>query len=138
MMTVTPMSKPTREDASLLLKLLAIMVQDKNFSKARRWIFEELDVKTYDEFKTKNPLKSKGNRYVMIFGGYMETLSTLVNKELISEDLVFDLWGSMMWEKLEPIIYGTRKDLGMPRYLENYEVVAKKYPNWAEKNPPKV
>ncbi|MFX1317099.1 MAG: hypothetical protein ACFE9T_14660, partial [Promethearchaeota archaeon] len=72
------------------------------------------------------------------FSSYIEMLSTLVNKELISEDLIFDLWGSMMWQKLELIVYGMRKDIGMPRYLENYEVLAKKYPNWAEKNPPKV
>ncbi|MFX1316561.1 MAG: hypothetical protein ACFE9T_11905, partial [Promethearchaeota archaeon] len=79
------MSKPTREDASLLLQLLAVMVSDKNLTKANRWIFEELDVKSYDDFKTKYPLKSEGNRYVRTFSSYMEMLSTLVNKELISE-----------------------------------------------------
>ncbi|MFX1411776.1 MAG: hypothetical protein ACFFA6_15615 [Promethearchaeota archaeon] len=132
------MSKPTREDASLFLQLLAVMTQDKNLTKANRWIFEELDIKSYDEFKAKYPLKSEGNRYFRNYTGYMEILSTLVNKELISEDLVFDLFGSSMWEKLAPIVYGMRKDIGMPRYLENYEVLAKKYPKWAEENPPKV
>jgi len=99
---------------------------------------EELDIKSYDEFKAKYPLKSEGNRYFRNYTGYMEILSTLVNKELISEDLVFDLFGSSMWEKLAPIVYGMRKDIGMPRYLENYEVLSKKYPKWAEENPPKV
>ncbi|MFX0081129.1 MAG: DUF4760 domain-containing protein [Candidatus Hodarchaeota archaeon] len=132
------MSKPTREDASLLLQLLAIRGQNKNLTKALRWIFEELDIKSYDEFKDKYPLKSEGNRYIRTFCNNMELLSTLVNKELISEDLVFDLMGSLMWEKLGPIVIGLRKDIEMPRYLENYEVLAKKYPSWAEKNPPKV
>ncbi len=135
---VITMSKPTREDASLLLQLFAVMGQNKNLTKANRWIFEELDIKSYDEFKAKYPLKSKGNRYVRIFCNNMELLSTFVNRELISEELVFDLIGSMMWGKLEPIIKGIRKDMGMPRYLENYEVLAKKYPGWAEKNPPKI
>lgn len=137
-MMVTPMSKPTREDASLLLQLLAIMGQNKKLSKANRWIFEELDIENYDEFKAKYPLKSEGNRFIRTYCNYMELLSTFVNKELISEDLVFDLMGSMTWEKIEPIILGIRKDIGMPRYMENYEVLAKKYPAWAEKNPPKV
>ncbi|MFX1378554.1 MAG: DUF4760 domain-containing protein [Promethearchaeota archaeon] len=132
------MSKPTREDASLLLQLLAIMGQNKKLSKANRWIFEELDIENYDEFKAKYPLKSEGNRFIRTYCNYMELLSTFVNKELISEDLVFDLMGSMTWEKIEPIILGIRKDIGMPRYMENYEVLAKKYPAWAEKNPPKV
>jgi len=31
-----------------------------------------------------------------------------------------------------------RKDLAMPRFLENYEILARKYPEWAEKNPIKI
>ncbi|MFX0018739.1 MAG: DUF4760 domain-containing protein [Promethearchaeota archaeon] len=132
------MSNPTTEDASLFLQLFGIMMGDLEFRKAWRWIFEELDVKSYDDFKAKYPLKSEENRNVRIFTGYMEMLATLVNKGLISEDLIFDLWGSLTWEKLETLVHGIRKDIGMPRYLENYEVLAKKYIYWAEKNPPKV
>ena len=68
---VTPMSKPTHEDASLLLQLVAITTQDKEFTKASRGIFEELDIKNYDEFKTKYPLKSERNRNIRIFSDYM-------------------------------------------------------------------
>ncbi len=135
---VTPMSNPIREDASLLLQLFGIMMGDLEFRKAWRWVFEELDINNYDNFKTKYPLKSEENRMVRTFTGYMELLGTLVNKGLISEDLIFDLWGSLTWEKLEALVYGIRKDMGMPRYLENYEILAKKYKYWAEKNPPKV
>lgn len=132
------MSNPTREGASLFLQLFEIMMGDSDFRKSWRWIFEELDVKNYDDFKAKYPLKSKENRRLRIYTGYMEMLGTLVNKGLISEDLIFDLWGSLTWEKLESLVYGIRKDIGMPRYLENYEVLAKKYKAWAERNPPKV
>lgn len=132
------MSKPTREGASLFLKLLSIMVNDKDMDKASRWVFEELDKKNYDDFKSKYPKGSEGYRNFQTFSGYMETISMFVNRELISEDLVFDLMGSLSWEKLEPIVHGMRKDLEMTRYLENYEVLAKKYSAWAERNPPKV
>ncbi|MHA2430840.1 MAG: DUF4760 domain-containing protein [Promethearchaeota archaeon] len=132
------MSNPTREDASLLLQLFGIMMGDLEFRKAWRWVFEELNIKNYDEFKQKYPLKSEENRMVRTFTGYMELLGTLVNKGLISENLIFDLWGSLSWEKLDTLVYGIRKDIGMPRYLENYEILAKKYKYWTEKNPPKV
>ncbi|MFX0058214.1 MAG: hypothetical protein ACFE85_12040 [Candidatus Hodarchaeota archaeon] len=132
------MSKPTREDASLFLQLLSIMVNDKDMVKATRWVFDELDKKSYDDFKSKYPKGSEGQRNFETFGGYMETLCTFVNRELISEDLIFDMWGSLIWEKFEPIVHGMRKELEKPRYLENYEVVAKRYPAWAERNPPKV
>ncbi|MFX1589769.1 MAG: hypothetical protein ACFFC1_16590 [Promethearchaeota archaeon] len=132
------MSKPTREDASLFLQLYSIMINDEDMVKAGRWVFNELDKKSFDEFRSKYPKGSEGWKNFQTFGGYMEFLSTLVNRELISEDLIFDLWGSLSWEKLEPIVQGMRKEIEIPRYLENYEVLAKRYPAWAEKNPPKV
>lgn len=65
-------------------------------------------------------------------------MSTFVVAEVLSEDLVYDMWGDMQWGKAEPIVKGLRTQFGMPRLYENFEVVAKKYPEWAEKNPPKV
>jgi len=132
------MSKPTKDDASLLLQLMAVMAADEDNKKASNWIFEKFNEKNYDDFKAKYPMGSEGYRNFMTFASNGELLGTLVNKELLSEDLVFDLYGSMLWEKIEPIVHGMRKDLEMPRLYENFEVCAKKYPMWTEKNPPKV
>lgn len=135
---VTKMPKPTKEDAALLLQLMAVSAADEENKKATRWIFEELNEKNYDDFKTKYPMGSEGYRNFMTHAGNGELVGVLINKDLLSEDLVFDLYGSMLWEKVEPIVHGMRKDRNMPRLFENYEVCAKKYPMWAEKNPPKV
>jgi len=132
------MSKPTKDDASLLLQLIAMTNADEEYRKALRWINEEFHEKNYDDFKAKYPKGSEGYRNFMTLAFYGELTGTLINKELLSEDLVFDLMGSLFWEKVEPIAHGIRKDLEMPRLFENYEVCAKKYPMWAEKNPPKV
>ena len=129
------MSKPTKEDASLLLQLMTVLKADKD---ALDWFVEEFDEKNYDDFKAKYPKGSEGYRNFMTFAGNGELIGTLINKELLSEDLVFDLWGPLLWEKTEPIAHGMRKDREMPRLFENLEVCAKKYPMWAEKNPPKV
>ncbi len=132
------MSKPTKEDAALLLQLMAVFTADEENKKAYFWVYEELDEKNYDDFKTKYPMGSEGYRNIMIFASNGELLGVLVNKELLSEDLAFDLWGSMLWEKVEHIIQGIRKDAKNPRLFENYEVFGKNYQLWAEKNPPKV
>ena len=132
------MSKPTKDDASLLLQIIAITNADERYRKATQWFFGEFDVKTYDEFKAKYPKGSKVYKNFQSFASYGELIGTLVNKEIISEDLVFDLWGPLFWNKVEPIAHGMRKEVGMPRLYENYEVCAKKYPAWDEKNPPKV
>ena len=52
------MSKPTRADADLFLRLFAIMRSDEEFKKAMWWWFEEFDVKSYEEFKEKYPMGS--------------------------------------------------------------------------------
>lgn len=132
------MSKPTKDDASLFLQFMAVMAADEKNSIANHWIFEKFDEKNYDDFKAKYPLGSEGYRNFTRFARNGELLGTLVNKELLNEDLVFDLYGSMLWEKIEAIVYGMRKDLEMPRLYENFEVFAKRYPMWAENNPPKV
>jgi len=132
------MSKPTKEDAALLLQLLSVFAANEKNNIATNWVFEKLHEKDYDEFKTKYPMGSEGYKNLARFASNGELIGTLVNQDLLSEDLVFDLWGAMLWERVEPILLGMRKEANMPRMHENYEVCAKKYKAWAEKNPPKV
>jgi len=132
------MSKPTKEDAALLLQLMTVWSANEENKKAYLWIYQEFDEKNYDDFKTKYPIGSEGYGNIMTFASNGELVGVLVNKDLLSEDLIFDLWGSMLWEKVEPIVHGIRKDANRPRLFENYEVFAKKYQIWVEKNPPKV
>ncbi|MFW9900974.1 MAG: hypothetical protein ACFFDY_06765 [Candidatus Thorarchaeota archaeon] len=132
------MAKPTKEDASLFVQIFGIGVADEEFQKASDWFVYQMNETNYDDFKKKYPVGSEGYRYIMKIGNYTELLSTLVNLELLSEDLLFETYGNMMWEKSKPIVYGLRKELNMPRFLENFEVCAMKYPKWAENHPPKV
>ena len=132
------MVKPTKEDASLIIQLFGIGTKDEDYNKAVNWFTYEMNETNYDDFKNKYPIGSEGHNNFMTISGYTELVGTLVNRELLSEDLLFELYGDMMWNKAKPIVYGLRKDLNMPRFLENYEVCAMKYPKWAEKNPPKV
>jgi hypothetical protein len=135
---VTKMSNPTKEDAALLLQLMTYFAADEKNNKAMNWIYQELNEKNYNDFKTKYPVGSEGYKNIMTQASNGELIGVLVNKDLLSEDLVFDLFGSLLWEKLEPILHGFRKDANMPRLFENYEICAKKYQTWAEKNPPKL
>jgi hypothetical protein len=129
--------KPTKEDADLLLRVFAIMRSDEDFKKAMWWYLEQLDEKSYEAFKKKYPIGSEGRRNFMIFAGYWEVLGTLVNNGLLSEDLLFDMFG-IQWQKAEPIVHGMRKDSKIPRLYENFEVLAKKFAEWEKKHPPKV
>lgn len=131
------MSKPTQKDAELFLKLYEIFRYDDELKKAFRW-FRSLEKMSYEEFKSKYPVDSEGDWNFHLVAGYFEMLGVIVNNGLLNEHLIFDMLGSLQWSKAEPIIHGVRKDREWPRYFENYEVLAKKYPEWAKKNPPKL
>ena len=132
------MSDPTREDAQLLIQILGIITQNKELGDAINWVAYELNAKTYEEFKEKHPMGSdelkKFNNFLAIF----EFIGVLVNRNLLSVDLIYDAWGDLFWKKTEAIVHGMRKELQMPRFSENFEVMAKGYPQWAERNPPKI
>ncbi|MFX0012951.1 MAG: DUF4760 domain-containing protein [Candidatus Hermodarchaeota archaeon] len=135
---VTKMSNPTKEDAALLLQLMSYFAANEKNNIASTWVYEKFNEKSYDDFKTKYPPGSEGYKNITRVASNGELIGMLVNRDLLSEDLVFDLMGSMLWDKLGPIVHGARQDANMPRLYENYEVCANKYQAWAEKNPPKV
>jgi hypothetical protein len=132
------MGKPTKEDASLLIQIFNTASADEHYRDAFYWFNTEMNEDNYDDFKEKYPPGSDGYRHFMRMSSYGELVGALVNREVLNEDLVFELYGDMMWEKSSPIVRGMREDLKMPRFLENFEVMALKYPEWAEKNPPKI
>ncbi|MFW9785185.1 MAG: hypothetical protein ACFFFB_23090 [Candidatus Heimdallarchaeota archaeon] len=132
------MTKATKEDAALWIQLFGIGVADEKFQKASDWFTFEMNETNYEDFKKKYPLGSEGYMNFMKITSYAELAGALVNLDILSEDLVFETYGNMMWDKAKPIVHGMRKDLNMPRFLENYEACAVKYPKWAEEHPPKV
>jgi hypothetical protein len=132
------MSKPTKEDASLFVQIVDTLIKNKNIWDAMNWFYFQFDAKTYDEFKEKYPMGSEGFANFFYYGSGFELIGILVNKGLLNEDLFFEFWGDLGWKKYEPIVQGLRKDLNMPRLGENFEVMAKKYPEWEKRNPPKV
>ena len=131
------MSKPTKADAELFLQVLAMMRSDNEFRKAWWWWIEELAVKkySYDEFKSENPRGSEGYRNFLTLASHMETLGVLVNFDLLGEDLIFGKFGNLGWGLFEPIVHGLRKDWDYPELYVYYEVLAKKFAKWEEKNP---
>jgi hypothetical protein len=133
------LAKPTKADAELLLRVIAIMRSDEEYKKAGWWFYEEFDEKSYTAFKKKYPMGSEGSRNFRLVAGYWEVLATLLNNGLLSEDLVFDMFAmDYDWKKAEPIVHGIRNEHKMPRLYENFEALAKKYSEWEKKHPPKV
>ena len=126
------MTKPTREDADLLIKIHSITAK---FIDSWQWLFglEQMD---YETFMKKYPIGSEGFGHFLRIASSYELMGTLVYHDAINEDLVFDMYGTY-WSKLGPIIEGFRKETGSIRYFENYELFAKKRQEWLKEHPPK-
>jgi len=126
------MSEPTQKDADLLTKLYSIASTPEMF-KAFNWAMT-LEEKDYEEFEKKYPPGSEGHTGFMRIGSYFELLGVLVKYGTINEDLVFDIW-YLLWDKLGPIVKGYQKARGSPRWMENYEYLAKKKTEWVKTHP---
>ena len=132
------MSKPTKEDAQLFIQILGIIIQTQKIGDAMNWVASEINEKTFKEFREKYPIGSEGCKKFSTFTAFFEAIGILVNRGLLSEDLIYDAWGDLFWKTTEAIVHGRREELQVPRLYENYEVMAKGYSEWAEKNPPKL
>ena len=85
------------------------------YQKAQGWFYFEFKEMTYEDFQQKYPPESEGFKLFMKFTSDVEALTTLVNRKLLSDELVFDLWGDFLWNKAKHVVHGFRKDSGMPR-----------------------
>ena len=133
------MAKPTKEDAALLLQIYGIATSDEKYAKAASWYQYEMNEKSFEDFIKKYPIQSEAYKDFMVMMSYAELVGTLVVTEVLSEELVFEMWDfEMIWEKAKPIVIGLREQFKMPRFMENLEVTAKMHNEWVEKHPPKI
>ena len=89
--------------------------------------------------------KARGDRSVWDKIGHVvhhfEMIGILVEREYISEDLIYDQMGSWIagtWAKVQTLINVHRTSSSSPDYAENFEVLAASYETWASANLSKV
>jgi hypothetical protein len=130
---VERMTKPNQKDAELLINLYATGITPE-MRKAMPWVMKH-EKQEYDAFIEKNPIGSEGwNNFVSIAAFY-ELVGVLVKYETINEDVVLDYF-ALMWDKLGPLVKGSRKDIGSLRLFENYEYLAERKAEWVKDHPP--
>jgi hypothetical protein len=119
------MSKPTHQDASLILQLMQIHAMN-DLSVANSWLWSDQFIPDYEEFTKKYPAGSEENRNISKICGHFETIGTLWKHNLINEELLFDwLAVAMIWERVKGYALGARQASGEPRLFENFEAMAK-------------
>jgi len=131
------MSEPTQRDVDILLRLWE-MHNAPELQAARMWVFTEFAAMDYVEFKRKYPPGSvEWRRFTSVYGTY-EMYGVLINRNLLNEDLFFDLFGGLrlLWDKLQPVLTGMRQEIDSYLY-ENFELLCRRAQGWQAKHPPR-
>jgi hypothetical protein len=119
------MSKPTYEDAMLMMQL-ARWGAEMQDPKAAGFMWSDDFVEDFTAFREKYPQGSKEYRYLMQICGFNETLAALWVNGLLNEKLISDwLAVGMVWERVKGFALGIRELSGNPKIFEHFEALAK-------------
>jgi len=119
------MTKPTYQDAGILLKVARLGVE-MNLGEITGWIYSDQFTPDFEEFTKKySPDSEEANKVRSALMWY-ETIGTLYKNGLFNEELLFD-WLAVrpMWERLKSLALGQRERSGNPRMFENFEALVK-------------
>ena len=130
-------TKPTHEQAQLHLQVYDLR-RETRLREARDWFQKNYNAETMEEaMKIAAPGTEHGNFLGMVIG-YWEQACTLLNYELLHEDLFFETSGEFfgVWEQLKPVLPQFREAYKDPNMLINLEKAAKRYEEWSEQRSP--
>lgn len=130
-------TKPTHEQAQLHLQVYDLR-REARLRQARDWFQKSYNAETLEEaMKIAAPGTEHGNFLGMVIG-YWEQACTLLNYELLHEDLFFETSGEFfgVWEQLKVVVPQFRQAFKDPNLLANLEKAAKRYEEWSEKRSP--
>jgi len=119
------MTKPTYEDASLMLQF-AIWGATAGNQRAGAFIWSDKFLTDFKQFKEKYPVGTEEYSYAVQICGWYETLGTLFKHGLFNRELLFDwLLVSAIWDRLKGFVLGVREEAKEPRLYEFFEAMAK-------------
>jgi len=130
-------TKPTHEQAQLHLQVYDLR-REARLRQARDWFQKSYHAETMEEaMKIAAPGTEHGNLLGMVIG-YWEQACTLLNYELLHEDLFFETSGEFfgVWEQLKAVVPHFRAAFKDPQLLGNLEKAAKRFEEWSEKRSP--
>ena len=130
-------TKPTHEQAQLHLQVYDLR-REARLRQARDWFQKSYNAGTLEEaMKIAAPGTEHGNFLGMVIG-YWEQACTLLNYELLHEELFFETSGEFfgVWEQLKGVVPQFRQAFKDPNMLGNLEKAAKRYEEWSEQRSP--
>jgi len=130
-------TKPTFEQAQLHLQVYDLR-REARLRQARDWFQQNFRADNLEEaMKIAAPGTEGGTFFGMVIG-YWEQACTLLNFELLHEELFFETSGEFffVWEALKSIAPQFREQFKDPNMLKNLETAAKRFEEWSDQRSP--
>jgi hypothetical protein len=130
-------TKPTFEQAQLHLQVYDLR-RETRLRQARDWFQQNFRADNLEEaMKIAAPGTEGGTFFGMVIG-YWEQACTLLNFELLHEELFFETSGEFffVWEALKSIAPQFREQFKDPNMLKNLETAAKRFEEWSDQRSP--
>ena len=123
--------KPTAQDTMVLIGLMQVFLSEP-IQRARRFYRAELtEGMSLADFEARFPRSSEGFENFLNLMSFWETVGSLMQKGLVSEELAFDTFlDSPPWKKVARIFKERRERDHSPLMAVNFEWVAGRAAEW--------
>jgi len=131
------MSRPTYDDATLILKLYE-MRRDSRMREARQWYTAHFRPKKWEELATLVPGGSAENASYRMVITYWDMVASFVVSGVLNKELFFQSGRELLlvFERLKPVLPGIREAYKDPLYLGNLERLGLDFAaHWQAQNP---
>ena len=127
--------KPSAHDADVLLALMQVYFSDSIVKARRLWRKELTPGMSLEDFEARFPRGSEGYEHFINLASFWETVGSLIQRGLVSEDLAFDTFlDAPPWEKAEKIFKGRRERDKEPLEGVNFEWVTARAAEWVSRH----
>jgi hypothetical protein len=131
------MSRPTYDDANLILRLYETR-RDDRMREARQWYTAKFKPKKWEDLATLAPPGSAEHASFRMVVSYWDMVASFVVTGVLNKELFFQSGRELLvvFERLRPVLAGIREDYKDPLYLGNLERVGLDYAAyWQSLNP---
>lgn len=131
------MSQVNYDEVNLMLRLYELRREPK-LREARSWFVDNFKASSAEDMMQRYPQGSRENIYIRMVVSYWEMVASIVNRNLINDDLFFESNGEIwvVWDRLREIVPAWRTAFKNQLLFSGIEETCRRYEAWREKRAP--
>ena len=130
-------SKPTYDDANLILRLYEMRREDR-MRRARAWFTSQFKVKTWEELQKLAPGGSDENASYRMVVTYWDMVASFITTGVLHKELFFQSGRELLlvWERMRDVLPQVREQYKDPHFWPHLEAVGNEFAEHFKKKSP--